>query len=427
MISIQELYTYYLKYPSISIDTRTLTKGDLFFALKGPNFNGNTYTQKALEKGAAYIIIDDEQYANIPNTLLVENVLETLQALSTHHRKQLDIPVIAIGGSNGKTTTKELAYAVLSTTYKCMATKGNLNNHIGVPLTLLSIPLDTEIAIVELGANHIGDNAELCTIAQPNMGLITNNGKDHLEGFGSIDGVIKANNEVYEHLRAVSGMAYVHSEDKQLVNASNDLKRMLYGKNAIDVKGIITKANPFIAINWKNRLISTQLTGNYNLPNILCAIALGVYFKVEETKIIEAIESYKPSNNRSQYKEINGCAFILDAYNANPSSMLLAIESLQEITASKKGVILGDMFELGKYSKQEHRCILEVLSKQDLAQVHLIGKQFMAFKKDYPFNFFKDTDAYLQALQNNLSLQGQLTLIKGSRGMKLEKILEVLQ
>lgn len=424
--TIHQLYSVYLKNTGISIDTRSIKQGDLFFALKGANFDGNVYAELALQRGASYAVIDDPTYSTLPNTLLVDDVLQTLQELAAYHRTQLTIPVVAIAGSNGKTTTKELAHAVLSKQYNCLATKGNLNNHIGVPLTVLSITQYTEIALIEMGANAAKEHELLCAIAGPNFGLITNNGKDHLEGFGSEQGVIEANKEVYDYLKQQQGCVFFNALDAVLVEGSKGMHSIPYGGIASGIHAEQVSSNPFVKFQWNGYTIQTKLTGTYNIPNFLCAIAIGVYFKVPNQLIIEALEEYEPTNNRSQFTERKGYRFILDAYNANPSSMGLSIESLLQTNAPKKGLILGDMFELGAHAALEHQHILDLIANHSFAQVHLVGKEFYAHRNQYSFDFFESTEKYLAYLKTHPLLKEPLYLLKGSRGMRLERVLEVI-
>ena len=428
------ILNHFLKYRSVSIDTRTLKPNSIFFGIKGNNFDGNNFIEQAIENGATLCVTDNSKYQNKENVILVKNSLKALQELATAYRLTLNIPIIAIAGSNGKTTTKELSSKVLKQKYKCYATEGNLNNHIGVPLTLLSIPKDTEIAIVELGANKQGDNAELCEIARPNYGLITNFGKDHLEGFGSINGVIEANLELFDFLKKNGGKMFVHQDDDILDQHIKNIERLTYGSEHTEVSGKIIEANPLIQAIWKQEsnnsqhIVQTQLTGNYNLPNILAAIRIGTQFNVEPARINQAIENYQPSNNRSQLIKINSTTIILDAYNANPSSMELALESFKTLNkGSKKGVILGDMLELGTYAQKEHEQILKHISDLQLDFAHLIGREFYKFKEHYTkFSFFENTENYKARLSAN-QLLNRTVLIKGSRSLGLEVIVDKLR
>src|SRR5450432_483733 len=357
--SINDLYQLYLKYPSVCTDTRKVQKGDLFFALKGENFNGNLFAGQAIANGAAYAIIDETSAVLNDRMIRVENVLASLQALAAHHRNQFSIPFIAITGSNGKTTTKELIHAVLSLKYKTSTTEGNLNNHIGIPLTLLKIKPDVEIAIVEMGANHIGEIAGYCLYTRPTHGLITNVGKAHLEGFGSPEGVKKGKGELYDYLRAHGGTAFVMWDYDYLQQMSKGISEIIsYGTAQADLTGTVESAFPQLQILMTGGVhldkIQTQLTGNYNLPNLLAAVCVGNYFNVNPSDIRTGIEAYTPSNSRSQLMQIGTNTIILDAYNANPSSMKSAIENFSAYPSKNKILLLGAMAELGRDSLQEH-------------------------------------------------------------------------
>ncbi len=418
-MTIENLYTLFLKHQLIDTDTRKIRKGSLFFALKGDNFNGNKFAAEALNKGASYAIIDESEY-NVGDTILVGNVLNTLQQLANFHRKKLKTPIISLTGSNGKTTTKELINAVLSKKYKTTATIGNLNNHIGVPLTLLSMTSDTEIGIVEMGANHIKEIEFLCKIAEPNFGYITNFGKAHLEGFGSIEGVIKAKSELYNFLKNNAGKAFVNTDDIKQVQQSEGLDVIEFNSENIQ----FIEANPFVTVKFKNTLIVSQLIGKYNYQNIAAAIVIGNYFKVEINNIKDAIENYIPSNNRSQILQKGTNKIILDAYNANPSSMQAAIENFKQLDDSKKIVFLGDMFELGEESAPEHQKIAVLATSLDFNEVHLIGKAFSttSVKNAFVYDSF---EAFKTSI-NKLNIYNATILIKGSRGMALERILDLL-
>ncbi len=400
-------------------DTRKIRKGSIFFALKGDSFNGNSFALNALENGAGYAVIDEEKYNIHPNTILVSNVLETLQKLANYHRKQLNTPIISLTGSNGKTTTKELINAVLSKKYKTTATIGNLNNHIGVPLTLLSITSATEIGIVEMGANHIKEIETLCNIAEPNYGYITNFGKAHLEGFGSVEGVIKAKSELYNFLRSTNGIAFVNADDNLQIKQSEGIKTINFSEN--DIKFV--EANPFVKVNFKGIEITSKLIGKYNFNNIAAAIAIGNYFNVSIEKIKEGIENYTPSNNRSQIIDKGTNKIILDAYNANPSSMTSALENFNQLKDSSKIVFLGDMFELGKDSFIEHQKIADLVNSYQFKEVYLIGKAFSTTSAKNAFIY--DSFETFKASKNKLNINNATILIKGSRGMALERILDL--
>lgn len=419
-MNIAQLYQLYNQTYLVDTDTRKIRKGSMFFALKGDNFNGNEFAEEALKSGANYAVIDEEKYKTDSKTILVENVLETLQKLANHHRKQLAIPIISLTGSNGKTTTKELINAVLSKKYATVATSGNLNNHIGVPLTLLSITPKTEIGIVEMGANHLNEIEFSCGIAEPNYGLITNFGKAHLEGFGDFEGVVKAKSELYDFLRLNNGTVFINTDDELQVKQSSDINSIQFNNNTIK----FIEANPFVNVQFKNILIESNLIGKYNYSNIAVAVAVGNYFNVSENDIKNAIESYTPANNRSQIIEKGSNKIILDAYNANPSSMQAALENFAQLKDGNKVVFLGDMFELGKDSKAEHEKIANLVISYNFSKVFLIGKAFSttgvknAFVSE-SYESFKNSTNYSNI--NNATI-----LIKGSRGMALERLLDLL-
>jgi UDP-N-acetylmuramoyl-tripeptide--D-alanyl-D-alanine ligase len=427
--SISFLYELYKQYPSIQTDTRKLNLGDLYFALKGPNFNGNTFALAALENGASFSIVDEPiAYCEaIDHKILqVDDVLTTLQALAKHHREQFTIPFIGITGSNGKTTTKELVYTVLASAFKTYTTQGNLNNHIGVPLTLLSIKSDAEMAVIEMGANHQKEIESYCTYAMPNYGLITNCGKAHLEGFGSEEGVKKGKGELFDYLRFNKGTAFVMSDYEYLVNMSAGISEVIsYGNTSGALQANAATVNGFLHVNFTKgspiETIQTQLVGEYNLPNILAAVSIGLYFKVPAEKIKTAIENYAPSNSRSQLLKWKGNDIILDAYNANPSSMHLAIENFAKLNAAHKVVCIGGMKELGATSMAEHQSLIHLLEKYKWEQVVLVGGDFEHCKHDYTF-FPNALDAKIWMQQQ--AFLNRTILIKGSRGIKMEQVLE---
>lgn len=435
MTSISSLFSIFKSHPLISTDTRKLPAGCLFFALKGDHFDGNQFAAYALENGAAYAIIDDPACQSSDRYLLVPSVLRALQDLATMYRKQFEIPVIAIGGSNGKTTTKELVSTVLSSHYPCHFTKGNLNNHIGVPLTLLSMPLGTEVAIIEMGTNQPGDIEELCRIALPTHGLLTNIGKEHLEGFGSLAGVKKAEGELFEFLSKNHGCAFVNLGEKYLPAMAKKVKmRVGYAQTEtlhpepglIEVQMLADMPRVRAAF-WSDEgpvvNIDSALYGAHNFQNIMTAIALGVYFKVPGEKIRTAIESYVPSNNRSQILFRNGATILLDAYNANPSSMHPALKSLRAMPAKRHIAILGDMLELGEDSPKEHEGVLRFARKLKLDQIVLVGKEFgkTAFAAAGALHF-PDQQAAREWFDKQ-DFNGAAILIKGSRGIRLEGVL----
>lgn len=430
---IDKLYTVYLESGKISTDTRTIEPGSIFFALKGKNFNGNVFAEEALSKGAMYAIIDEKAYQINERCILVENVLETLQQLAQLHRKNLQIPVIAITGSNGKTTTKELTASVLAQKYKTFATKGNLNNHIGVPISILSISKDDEIAIIEMGANHCGEIAFLCKIADPNYGVITNIGLDHLEGFGSYEGVMRANGELYEYLQKKKGTVFLNTNEKDLFilakRSKFPKKRIITYPNEKDYLHCkLIRQDFFIAYeNEQGNLIQTQLIGKYNFANIATALCIGKYFGVPHEKMDEAILSYQPRNNRSQILHKNGNIVVLDAYNANPSSMKEAIENFAQIpTSQPKGVILGEMNELGSYSYSEHQKLGKLLADKNFDLVILYGSKMQPALEFLPKAYFFADKFSLYNWLKDRKLQDYLLLIKGSRGTQMETVVEAL-
>lgn len=420
-MTIAELHEHYLKCTSICTDTRKITNGTLFFALKGDNFNGNTFAEKALNKGALFAVIDDISYQKNDQYIVVDNVLEALQQLATYHRKYLKIPIIALTGSNGKTTTKELINSVLSTTYQTTATIGNLNNHIGVPLTLLSMNEHTEIGIVEMGANHQKEIEFLTNIAFPDYGLITNFGKAHLEGFGGLAGVIKGKSEMYDHL--------IDHHKTVFVNENDQLQNKLVGNydNIIKFGSQIEllSAQPFVTVKFKNHTIATKLTGAYNFNNICVAIAIGIHFNVSDEQIIYAINAYTPNNNRSQIIEKNGHQIILDAYNANPTSMVAALSNFNQLSSSNKIAFLGDMFELGNESESEHQLIAEFANSLNFEKVILIGENFYNTETLKTVSYYKSFNDFKEKF-NDFHFEKNMILIKGSRGMALERVLELL-
>jgi UDP-N-acetylmuramoyl-tripeptide--D-alanyl-D-alanine ligase len=421
-MNIVELYEIYKQYPSIQTDTRKLKKGDLFFALRGPNFNANAFAQTALDNGAVYAIIDDAAYNTHAGMILVDDVLTTLQQLALYHRNQFAVPFIGITGSNGKTTTKELIHAVLCTTFKTYTTEGNFNNHIGVPLTILKIKSDAEMAVIEMGANHIGEIAAYCEYTRPDYGLITNVGKAHLEGFGGYEGVKKGKGELYDHLRANGGSAFVMWDYEYLREMSSGIKKIIkYGTNGADVIGHVVESEPFLKVAVEGCVVNTQLVGAYNLPNVLAAFAVGKYFGVDEKKIVGALEAYAPSNSRSQLIEKDGNRIILDAYNANPSSMRAAIENFQNIGAGDKVLVLGAMAELGADSIAEHKEIVKLIEKYRWKDVALVGGDFLRVGSS--FKTFGDSAEAAKWLRAS-GFENTYLLIKGSRSMKMERVLE---
>ncbi|WP_100612198.1 UDP-N-acetylmuramoyl-tripeptide--D-alanyl-D-alanine ligase [Confluentibacter lentus] len=426
-MKIQQLHTLFLECHSACTDTRKIKENDMFFALKGDNFNGNAYAQQAINLGAKYVIIDEFEYYKNSQTILVDNVLETLQKLASYHRTFLNIPIIALTGSNGKTTTKELINTTLSKKYKTTATVGNLNNHIGVPLTLLSMDKNTEIGIVEMGANHLKEIAFLCGIAKPDYGYITNFGKAHLEGFGSVEGVIKGKSEMYDYLKANNKTIFVNANDAIQLEKTQKTTTYTFGNKTskTNVSVDFIEAQPFVKCFYDNQTIESKLIGDYNFNNIAAAITIANYFKVDSISIKQAIENYIPANNRSQIIQKGNNKIILDAYNANPTSMSAALLNLEKQMGHKISII-GDMFELGDEAKKEHQHITELAISLNINQLIFIGENFFQTKtasekitKYKSFSDFKDQF-------KPLSIKDSTILIKGSRGMALERVLDLL-
>jgi UDP-N-acetylmuramoyl-tripeptide--D-alanyl-D-alanine ligase len=432
-MQIAELYKLYLKYPSIQTDSRKIKKNDLFFALKGPNFNGNLFANQAIADGAAYTIVDEEPKELNDHIIRVDNVLNTLQELAGYHRRQFtlgpakkQVPFIAITGSNGKTTSKELVHAVLSSAYKTYTTEGNLNNHIGIPLTILKVKADAEIAIIEMGANHQKEIEGYCTYTMPTHGIITNCGKAHLEGFGSEEGIRKGKGELYDYLRANNGTAFVMWDYDYLQQMSTGIKHIItYGTHSAAITGIVQNSSGLLEVSISKGAdlysIKTKLVGEYNLPNVLLAVAIGKYFNVPEEKIKSALENYTPSNSRSQLIEKNGNKIILDAYNANPTSMQAAIENFAKMEGRDKILILGGMMELGKESLSEHQALVELIKKYHWKNVVLVGGDFNKVEHAY-LNFENSVQAKEWFTNQNISHAH--ILIKGSRSTQMEKVLE---
>lgn len=427
-MEISVLHSLFLTCASVSIDTRKIDNNCMFFALKGERFDANAFAVEALEKGAAYVIIDNKNYFVDHRTVLVQNSLETLQELAQYHRNYLGLPIISLTGSNGKTTTKELIYAVLSKKYRIKATVGNLNNHIGVPLTLLTFTEETEIGIVEMGANHQKEIAFLCDLTKPDFGYITNFGKAHLEGFGGVEGVIKGKSELYDYLKSNEKVAFVNFDDAIQVERTEDLQR--FGFSQKKSSGIVfvseVSANPFVQMRINDVEVKSYLIGDYNANNIAAAFTIGNYFAVESGQMKEAIEAYESNNNRSQVIQKTGLKIILDAYNANPSSMEAAIYNFERLSDARKVMILGDMFELGVESIEEHKAIVQLVADLDFDVVYFIGHDFYAnkiIKKN--LLFFEDYNQFVKVFKVD-SVQDSVLLIKGSRGMALERLLEVL-
>ncbi|SUJ14557.1 UDP-N-acetylmuramoyl-tripeptide--D-alanyl-D-alanine ligase [Sphingobacterium spiritivorum] len=433
-MTTEALYDLYLQHPYVSTDTRNILPGSLFFALKGANFNGNSFADQALQTGASYVIIDEATYAKDGRYILVDNVLESLQKLANHHRKTLSIPVIGVTGTNGKTTTKELLHATLSQKFKTYSTKGNLNNHIGVPLTLLSVDSTIQIAVIEMGANHLKEIAFLCDIAEPTHGLISNVGKAHLEGFGSFEGVKKTKGELYDYLQNHNGTLFLQADNPHLneMAATRKISEVVtYGfAETNDVIGKLLKADPLLQIEWKEKdkpdsyTVHTQLTGSYNTENFLAAIAVGLYFGVSAGQINTGIERYIPKNNRSQVTKTEHNTIIADYYNANASSMAAALDNIEVIDASRKVIILGDMFEMGDESDAEHEKVVQRAKSIGADRLIFVGKAFR--KQAYlEAEFYETSEEAKQALIDRPVINSTI-LLKASRGMAFEHLMDVL-
>lgn len=426
-MTIKEIHELFLNCDTITTDTRKISDNCFFVALKGENFDANAFAEEALNKGAAFALIDNEDYYIDKRTILTENCLNTLQELAKYHRKYLKLPILAITGSNGKTTTKETVAAVLSKKFKTKATIGNLNNHIGVPLTLLSFNEKTEFGIVEMGANHQHEIEFLCSITLPDFGYITNFGLAHLEGFGGYEGVIKGKSEMYNYLKAADKMAFVNLDDAIQKEKTEHLKKFTFsekGKNA-DILFDEVQAKPFVQLIANGLVIQSQLLGLYNAENIKAAIAIGTFFEVNSRDIKDAIEQYVPTNNRSQMIAVKDHSVILDAYNANPSSMATALLNFVQLDAEHKIAILGDMFELGNEGAKEHKLIIESLLPTNI-HVYFVGKHFYKEKIVNPrFKFYENFESFAEAFRHQ-HIEKATILIKGSRGMALERTLELL-
>ena len=438
-MEIKELYEIYKAHPVVTTDSRNCPEGSIFFALKGETFDGNKFALQALEKGCAYAVVDDSSFLTPHSSLIfVDNVLETLQALARYHRQQMDIPFVGITGTNGKTTTKELVATVLSKKYRVHYTQGNFNNHIGVPLTLLSIKPDCEIAVIEMGANHPGEIKTLANIALPTCGLITNVGKAHLEGFGSLEGVINTKKELYDNLAERGGHVFVNAANSLLMNVLNAESYTTYSSNAevsADVDGRLLRCAPYVEFEWNNKHIATHFVGAYNLDNMLAAITVGLHFGVEEKDICDAISNYVPANNRSQLTKTERNTLIVDAYNANPTSMMAAIDNFELMEGENKVAILGDMLELGEQSALEHQNIVRRLMESKIEKVILVGKEFEKAcnqlgirSEELGVNSrFSIFNSQFSTLNSQLStLNSKLILLKGSNGIGLYKLIPYL-
>ena len=427
-MSIIDLYDLFIHNPQITTDSRNCPKGSIFFALKGDKFDGNQYAGKALASGCVYAVIDNPDYYIGERTILVDNVLKTLQQLAHHHRKVLGLPIIGITGTNGKTTTKELLAAVLSTKFNLLYTEGNFNNHIGVPLTLLRLTHDHEMAVIEMGASHPGDIKELVDIVHPNYGIITNVGRAHLEGFGSFEGVIRTKGELYDYIRRSKGKIFIKKENEYLQSIAKGIEQITYG-NGDDAfaSGQVVSCDPFLVFNWKQQgklhTVETHMIGSYNLDNVLAAVAVGRFFKIPAERISRAIAAYEPTNNRSQFKKTDNNELIIDAYNANPSSMKVALDNFITMPVQPKAIILGDMRELGPTSSELHAEVVEQIKKGQFDKVFLCGEHFSKVGKE--FSPFATTEAMTEELRRQ-PLKGYHILIKGSHSMGLEKLVDIL-
>ena len=427
-MSIIDLYDLFIHNPQITTDSRNCPKGSIFFALKGDKFDGNQYAGKALASGCVYAVIDNPDYYIGERTILVDNVLKTLQQLAHHHRKVLGLPIIGITGTKGKTTTKELLAAVLSTKFNLLYTEGNFNNHIGVPLTLLRLTHDHEMAVIEMGASHPGDIKELVDIVHPNYGIITNVGRAHLEGFGSFEGVIRTKGELYDYIRRSKGKIFIKKENEYLQSIAKGIEQITYG-NGDDAfaSGQVVSCDPFLVFNWKQQgklhTVETHMIGSYNLDNVLAAVAVGRFFKIPAERISRAIAAYEPTNNRSQFKKTENNELIIDAYNANPSSMKVALDNFITMPVQPKAIILGDMRELGPTSDELHAEVVEQIKKGQFDKVFLCGEHFSKVGKE--FSPFATTEAMTEELRRQ-PLKGYHILIKGSHSMGLEKLADIL-
>ena len=427
-MSIIDLFDLYIHNPQITTDSRNCPKGSIFFALKGDKFDGNQYAGKALASGCVYAVIDNPDYYIGERTILVDNVLKTLQQLAHHHRKVLGLPIIGITGTNGKTTTKELLAAVLSTKFNLLYTEGNFNNHIGVPLTLLRLTHDHEMAVIEMGASHPGDIKELVDIVHPNYGIITNVGRAHLEGFGSFEGVIRTKGELYDYIRRSKGKIFIKKENEYLQSIAKGIEQITYG-NGDDAfaSGQVVSCDPFLVFNWKQQgklhTVETHMIGSYNLDNVLAAVAVGRFFKIPAERISRAIAAYEPTNNRSQFKKTDNNELIIDAYNANPSSMKVALDNFITMPVQPKAIILGDMRELGPTSDELHAEVVAQIKKGQFDKVFLCGEHFSKVGKE--FSPFATTEAMVEELRKQ-PLKGYHILIKGSHSMGLEKLADIL-
>ena len=424
---IEQIYQHYTKRHLISTDSRAIEKDCVFVAIKGERFDGNDFAYQVASDGiASCVIADRKDLPRHERLFIVDDSITALQQLARLHREKSNIPIIGITGTNGKTTTKELTAAVLSKKYNIIYTQGNYNNHIGVPLTLLQIKPDTEMAVVEMGANHVNEIAILCSIAKPDFGLITNIGKAHIEGFGSFEGVIKTKNELYDYLRNNNGKIFVNNDNELLMRLSEDMPRFRYGKDDdADICAEIISSNPYLSIRWKNTKINTNLIGEYNFENVTAAISVGSFFNVCKEDIIEAIENYYPTNNRSQLIKSEKNKIVMDAYNANPTSMSHAIKNFRNIASDNPLLILGDMKELGCESENEHHNIINLLKELQFDNVILVGDEFKKAAKGTAYKTFQNVEALIDYIDNN-EIRNHTILVKGSNSTRLEKLKNIL-
>jgi UDP-N-acetylmuramoyl-tripeptide--D-alanyl-D-alanine ligase len=426
MKTIEKIYQYYSQKYLVSTDSRMIEEGCVFVALKGERFDGNDFAYKVAEENiASCVIADRKDLPHHERLFIVDDSLTTLQELARLHREKCNIPIIGITGTNGKTTTKELTAAVLSKKYNIIYTQGNFNNHLGLPLTVLRIKPDTEMAVVEMGANHPNEIAQLCTIANPDFGIITNIGKAHLEGFGSFEGVVKTKNELYDFIRNKNGKVFINRDNELLMELSNGIDSHTYGKdNKADIEANIVSSNPYLIINWEGNEIKTNLVGDYNFENVMAAISVGCYFNIEKSLIIEALENYTPTNNRSQYIKSEKNEIVMDAYNANPVSMHHAIKNFRNISSENTLLILGDMRELGKDSEKEHQTIINLIKELKFENVMLVGEEFKK-AAGTDFSTFTNVEELLAFINDN-DISGKKILIKGSNSINLKSIVNVL-
>lgn len=426
-MTLDRIYEVYRQHRVITTDSRNCPENSIFFALKGDNFNGNLFVPDALAKGCAYAVSNDKKYAGNERVFVVDDVLATLQQLARLHRQSFTFPVIGITGTNGKTTTKELVSTVLSKKYRVHYTQGNFNNHVGVPLTILSTPADCNMAVIEMGANHPGEIKFLTSISMPDLAIITNVGKAHLEGFGSLEGVMNTKRELYDNVKSRQGHIFVNAADERLLKMLGEYKNITTysadNKVVADINATLVDCSPYVKFQWDNHLVETNFVGAYNLNNMLAAMAVGSYFGIDKEKIIDAIAGYAPSNNRSQLQKTGRNTLIVDAYNANPTSMSLAIDNFAMMNADNKVAIIGDMLELGDSSEAEHRMIIDRLAHTDIKDIYLVGKEFG--KIEAGFKTFVDRTALTDYLSSN-PISGATILIKGSNGIGLKNIVPLL-